>query len=92
MLAANHRVDSSVKAKFDISQALVTDITYANASFYGCSFASYQDTWYTGVYAKTYVVDSIIYGQTDCEIKPHLISFFSLTVSTNQIFLGKAQR
>ncbi|PFH53349.1 carbohydrate esterase family 8 protein [Amanita thiersii Skay4041] len=52
-------------ANFSISQALVTDISYANASFYGRSFASYQDTWYTGRNASTYVVDSIIYGQTD---------------------------
>ncbi|EIN10131.1 hypothetical protein PUNSTDRAFT_125138 [Punctularia strigosozonata HHB-11173 SS5] len=35
-------------ANYAISQALVTDISYANASFYGCSFASYQGTWYTG--------------------------------------------
>ncbi|KIJ62682.1 carbohydrate esterase family 8 protein [Hydnomerulius pinastri MD-312] len=52
-------------ANYSISQALVTDISYANASFYGCAFASYQDTWYTGRNASTYVVDSIIYGQTD---------------------------
>ncbi|KAG2131809.1 carbohydrate esterase family 8 protein [Suillus clintonianus] len=52
-------------AKYSISQALVTSISYANASFYGCAFASYQDTWYTGSGAHTYVVDSIIYGQTD---------------------------
>ncbi|KAK7689841.1 hypothetical protein QCA50_006480 [Cerrena zonata] len=52
-------------ANFAISQALVTDISYANASFYGCTFASYQDTWYTGRNASTYVVDSIIFGQTD---------------------------
>ncbi|KAF5315294.1 hypothetical protein D9619_007383 [Psilocybe cf. subviscida] len=52
-------------ANFSISQALVTDISYANASFYGCSFASYQDTWYTGRNGSTYVVDSVIYGQTD---------------------------
>ena len=39
---------------------------YANASFYGCGFASWQDTWYTGSGANTYAVDSIIYGQTDC--------------------------
>ena len=45
---------------------MVTDISYANASFYGCTFASYQDTWYTGRNASTYVTDSIIYGQTDC--------------------------
>lgn len=55
-----------VKANFSISQALVTDISYANASFYGCTFESYQDTWYTGRNASTYVTDSIIYGQTDC--------------------------
>ncbi|KAK0482590.1 pectin lyase-like protein [Armillaria novae-zelandiae] len=52
-------------ANFAISQALVTDISYANASFYGCSFASYQDTWYTGRNGSTYVFDSVIYGQTD---------------------------
>ncbi|KAJ7037729.1 carbohydrate esterase family 8 protein [Mycena alexandri] len=52
-------------ANFAISQALVTDISYANASFYGCSFASFQDTWYTGRNASTYVVDSVIFGQTD---------------------------
>ncbi|KAK7048001.1 carbohydrate esterase family 8 protein [Favolaschia claudopus] len=52
-------------ANFSISQALVTDISYANASFYGCSFASFQDTWYTGRNASTYVVDSVIFGQTD---------------------------
>ncbi|KAF8895115.1 pectin lyase fold/virulence factor [Infundibulicybe gibba] len=42
-------------ANFAISQALVTDISYANASFYGCSFASFQDTWYTGRNGSTYV-------------------------------------
>ncbi|KAF9032134.1 carbohydrate esterase family 8 protein [Hymenopellis radicata] len=52
-------------ANYAISQALVTDISYANASFYGCAFASYQDTWYTGRNGSTYVVDSVIYGQTD---------------------------
>ncbi|EJC97869.1 uncharacterized protein FOMMEDRAFT_137258 [Fomitiporia mediterranea MF3/22] len=52
-------------ANFAISQALVTDISYANASFYGCTFSSFQDTWYTGRNASTYVVDSIIFGQTD---------------------------
>ncbi|TFK73194.1 pectin lyase-like protein [Pluteus cervinus] len=52
-------------ANFSISQALVTDISYANASFYGCSFASFQDTWYTGRNASTYVVDSVLFGQTD---------------------------
>ncbi|KAF8891513.1 pectin lyase fold/virulence factor [Mucidula mucida] len=53
-------------ANYAISQALVTDISYANASFYGCAFASYQDTWYTGRNGSTYVVDSVFYGQTDC--------------------------
>ena len=62
------------KANFAISQALVTDISYANASFYGCTFASYQDTWYTGRNGSTYVVDSIIFGQTDCMYK-RVVSF-----------------
>jgi len=52
-------------ANFSISQALVTDISYANASFYDCTFASYQDTWYTGRNASTYVTGGTIYGQTD---------------------------
>ncbi|KAF7299447.1 Carbohydrate esterase family 8 protein [Mycena indigotica] len=52
-------------ANFAISQALATDISYANASFYGCSFASFQDTWYTGRNASTYMVDSVVFGQTD---------------------------
>ena len=59
------------QANFAISQALVTDISYANASFYGCTFASFQDTWYSGRNASTYVVDSIIFGQTDCKV-PYL--------------------
>ncbi|KAI0683093.1 pectin lyase-like protein [Earliella scabrosa] len=62
---AAHHVIPLRQANFSISQALVTDISYANASFYGCTFASYQDTWYTGRNASTYVVDSIIFGQTD---------------------------
>lgn len=33
------RLAYSVQANFAISQALVTDISYANASFYGCSFS-----------------------------------------------------
>ncbi|KAF8133911.1 carbohydrate esterase family 8 protein [Boletus edulis] len=52
-------------ANYSIAQALVTSITLANASFYGCAFESWQDTWYTGFGANTYVADSIIYGQTD---------------------------
>ncbi|KAF7332541.1 Carbohydrate esterase family 8 protein [Mycena kentingensis (nom. inval.)] len=52
-------------ADFAISQALATDISYANASFYACSFASFQDTWYTGRNASTYMVDSVVFGQTD---------------------------
>ena len=65
----------TVQANYSISQALVTDISYANASFCGCAFASYQDTWYTGRGASTYVVDNIIYGQTDCKC----ISYYSLS-------------
>jgi len=52
-------------ANFSISQALVTDISYANASFYGCTFAGWQDTWYTGRNASTFVRDSVVFGQTD---------------------------
>ena len=65
----------TVQANYSISQALATDISYANAAFYGCAFASYQDTWYTGRNASTYVVDSIFYGQTDCKC----ISCYSLS-------------
>ena len=69
MTGVNHTAVILIRlpeANFSISQALVTDISYANASFYGCTFASFQDTWYTGRNASTYVVDSIIFGQTDC--------------------------
>ncbi|KAG0704831.1 carbohydrate esterase family 8 protein [Suillus ampliporus] len=52
-------------ADYAISQALVTSLSHTNASFYGCTFASYQDTWYTGSGAYTYAFDSIIYGSTD---------------------------
>lgn len=61
-----YNIDFENRAPIDvITQALVTSITLANASFYGCTFASWQDTWYTGYGANTYAVDSIIYGQTD---------------------------
>ncbi|KZT58055.1 carbohydrate esterase family 8 protein [Calocera cornea HHB12733] len=62
---AYHIDFSNLAANYAISQALVTDISYANASFYGCNFASYQDTWYTGRNASTYVKGGTIYGQTD---------------------------
>ncbi|KAG2040405.1 carbohydrate esterase family 8 protein [Suillus americanus] len=52
-------------ANYSISQALAGSFIYANVSFYGCTFASWQDTWYTGHGAYSYAVDSIIYGQTD---------------------------
>lgn len=67
LLYMNLISEYAIQANFAISQALVTDISYANASFYGCSFASFQDTWYTGRNGSTYVVDSVIFGQTDCE-------------------------
>ncbi|KAG2108256.1 uncharacterized protein F5147DRAFT_695550 [Suillus discolor] len=38
---------------------------HSNVSFYGCTFASWQDTWHTGLDAYSYAVDTIIYGQTD---------------------------
>jgi hypothetical protein len=53
------------QANYAIAQALVTDISYANASFYGCDFASFQDTWYTGRNGSTYVTGGTVYGQTD---------------------------
>lgn len=52
-------------ADFAISQALVVDVSYANASFYGCNFKSYQDTWYTGKNASTFVTGGGVWGQTD---------------------------
>ncbi|KAG2080479.1 carbohydrate esterase family 8 protein [Suillus cothurnatus] len=52
-------------ANYSISRALASSFSYANVSFYGCTFASWQDTWYTGHGAYSYAVDSIIYGQTD---------------------------
>jgi len=56
---------SNLVANYAIGQALVTDISYANASFYGCNFKSFQDTWYTGRNGSTYVVGGAVYGQTD---------------------------
>ncbi|KAG1744844.1 carbohydrate esterase family 8 protein [Suillus lakei] len=52
-------------ARYSISQALAGSFIYANVSFYGCTFASWQDTWYSGHGVHSYTVDSIIYGQTD---------------------------
>ncbi|KAG6860417.1 hypothetical protein C0995_011411 [Termitomyces sp. Mi166 len=51
---------SNRAANFAISQALVTDISYSNASFYGCSFASFQDTWYTGRNGSTWFENVIL--------------------------------
>ena len=89
------RIKPSTQANFSISQALVTDISYANASFYGCTFASYQDTWYTGRNASTYVVDSIIFGQTDCKsdlVINRLFSLLKLASIMFQIYLDSEQR
>ncbi|KAJ3900487.1 carbohydrate esterase family 8 protein [Lentinula edodes] len=61
----NVDIQNRASLTFAISQALATDISYANASFYGCGFSSFQDTWCTGKNASTYVVDSVIFGQTD---------------------------
>ncbi|KAG1886658.1 pectin lyase fold/virulence factor [Suillus subluteus] len=52
-------------ANYSISQALAGSFSSANVSFYGCTFASWQDTWYTGPGAYSYATDSIIYGQAD---------------------------
>ncbi|KAI9462267.1 carbohydrate esterase family 8 protein [Boletus coccyginus] len=68
-------------ANYAIAQALVTSITSSNASFYGCTFASWQDTWYTGHGANTYVVDSIIYGQTDYLFGSGIAWFQSVTLA-----------
>ncbi|GJJ13452.1 hypothetical protein Clacol_007706 [Clathrus columnatus] len=75
---------SNRAANFSISQALVTDISYANASFYGCTFASYQDTWYTGRNASTYVIDSVIFGQTDWFLKLAVVRWFENVVMANR--------
>ncbi|KAF8558296.1 carbohydrate esterase family 8 protein [Imleria badia] len=68
-------------ANYAISQALVTSLTLANASFYGCTFASWQDTWYTGYGANTYAVDSIIYGSTDYLFGYGIAWFQSVTLA-----------
>ncbi|KAJ3876017.1 hypothetical protein F5051DRAFT_430114 [Lentinula edodes] len=39
---------------FAILQALTMDISYANVSFYGCGFSSFQDTWCTGKNANLF--------------------------------------
>ncbi|KAG6377207.1 carbohydrate esterase family 8 protein [Boletus reticuloceps] len=68
-------------ANYSIAPALVTSITLANTSFYGCAFASWQDTWYAGYGSNTYVVDSTIYGQTDCKFFPSIPWFQSVTLA-----------
>ncbi|KAJ3901595.1 hypothetical protein F5879DRAFT_317264 [Lentinula edodes] len=70
----NVDIQNRASLTFAISQALAMDISYANASFYGCGFSSFQDTWYTGKNASTYVVDSVIFGQTDCLVQHGLYS------------------
>ncbi|KAG2152371.1 hypothetical protein BD769DRAFT_1381100 [Suillus cothurnatus] len=55
----------AIQINCSISQAPVGPLSSANVSFYGYTFASWQDTWYTGPGAYSYVVDSIVYGQID---------------------------
>lgn len=45
--------------------ALAVGVAYANASFYGCGFYSYQDTVYIGKLGNAYFYDNVIAGQTD---------------------------
>lgn len=40
-------------------------VSYANASFYGCSFASYQDTLYVGRNASAAFWSGEVIGSTD---------------------------
>ncbi|KAG9126738.1 hypothetical protein FRC07_002145 [Ceratobasidium sp. 392] len=56
---------SNLSGNYSLGPALATDISYANASFYGCNFKGWQDTWYTGRNGSTYVVGGAVYGQTD---------------------------
>ncbi|KAG9315677.1 hypothetical protein JVU11DRAFT_3323 [Chiua virens] len=57
------------RANHSTSQALVTDISYASASFYGCTLPTIR---IPGIRAKMpapmYVADSIIFWQTDCSL------------------------
>ncbi|KAI0132834.1 pectinesterase family protein [Xylariales sp. AK1849] len=45
--------------------ALAVNVAYANASFYGSGFYSYQDTVYIGKLGNAYFYDNVIAGQTD---------------------------
>ena len=40
-------------------------VSYANASFYGCTFKSYQDTLYVGRNASSIFVGGEVTGSTD---------------------------
>ncbi|KAI8060011.1 pectin lyase fold/virulence factor [Gongronella butleri] len=52
-------------ANYSAGQALALDVSYANASFYGCAFRSYQDTVYVGRAGAAYFTGCEIAGQTD---------------------------
>ncbi|OZJ06603.1 hypothetical protein BZG36_00439 [Bifiguratus adelaidae] len=52
-------------ANYSTGQALALDVSYANASFYGCAFRPYQDTVYVGRFGSAYFQGCEIAGQTD---------------------------
>ncbi|KAM3580621.1 hypothetical protein VKS41_006690 [Umbelopsis sp. WA50703] len=52
-------------ANYSAGQALAVGVSYANASFYGCAFRSYQDTVYVGRFGSAYFEGCEIAGQTD---------------------------
>ncbi|CAO3669061.1 unnamed protein product [Umbelopsis vinacea] len=52
-------------ANYSAGQALALGVSYANASFYGCAFRSYQDTIYAGRFGSVYFEGCEIAGQTD---------------------------
>ncbi|CAO3695488.1 unnamed protein product [Umbelopsis ramanniana] len=52
-------------ANYSAGQALALGVSYANASFYGCAFRSYQDTIYAGRFASVYFEGCEVAGQTD---------------------------
>jgi hypothetical protein len=51
--------------KGDTGPSAAVFVAYANASFYSCSFASYQDTLYVGRNASAFFYGGEVRGSTD---------------------------
>jgi pectin methylesterase-like acyl-CoA thioesterase len=52
-------------APYSSGPSLALSVSYAQTSFYHCTFSSYQDTVYIGKWGSTYMHQCLIAGQTD---------------------------